>query len=336
MMVSASYLGVALLVFARLTKAATAEEWASQSIYQVMTDRFAVTDGSNPNCDLYKYCGGTWQGIRNKLDYIQEMGFTAIQISPVVKNFANDTAYGEAFHGYWPIDMYALNDNFGTADDLKALAKDLHDRNMYLMVDVVINDMATPINGDMTSKTVIDYAQFNPYNDAKFYHPYCNITDYANSTNAQDCWLGASVVALPDLDTESDVVASMMHNWIKQLVANYSIDGLRIDAAKHVNDDFLHTFVEAAGVFTFGEVYSGVIGDVCRYQSFMDGLPNYLTYFPLIQAFTAGAMTPLAQMVKDVYKGCKNITYMGSFVENHDLPRFASINPDLTVSFRTS
>ncbi|KAL3426885.1 alpha-amylase [Phlyctema vagabunda] len=325
-------MGLALLALAKITSAASADEWTGKAIYQVMTDRFAVTDGSDPDCDLFKYCGGTWQGIINKLDYIQGMGFSAIQISPVVQNFENDTDYGEAFHGYWPINNYAVNANFGSADDLKALSKALHDRDMYLMVDVVINDMATPINGPMTTKTIIDYSQFVPFNDAKYFHPYCNITNYENTTNAQECWLGADIVALPDLDTESDEVADLTHTWIKELIANYSIDGLRIDAAKHVPDAFLASFVQNAEVFTFGEIYSGVLDDVCRYQEFMDGLPNYLTYFPLIQAFTAGNMKGLAKMVGDVASDCQDIFYMGSFAENHDLPRFASLNNDLALA----
>jgi len=55
--------------------------WRSRSIYQVITDRFARTDGSTTaECVLpdNKICGGTWQGIINKLDYIQGMGFTAV------------------------------------------------------------------------------------------------------------------------------------------------------------------------------------------------------------------------------------------------------------------
>jgi alpha-amylase len=323
---------IALLSFGRLAEAAAASEWASRSIYQVMTDRFAVTNGSDPECDLLKYCGGTWAGLRNKLDYIQGMGFTAIQISPVVKNFPEDTVYGEAFHGYWPQDWYALNENFGTADDLKDLAKELHDRDMYLMVDVVINDMAVTIKEDMTPDTVIDYSKFNPFNDAKYYHPWCNLTSYFDIPVAQKCWLGSSVVALPDLDTENPVVESMINDWIKELVSNYSIDGLRIDAAKHVNDEFLHSFVKAAGVFTFGEVYNVDVKDVCRYQDFMDGVPNFPVYFPLIEAFANGNMFGLGDMVKSVPGECKNISYLGTFAENHDLPRFASLNPDLTVS----
>ena len=57
--------------------------WRSQSIYQVLTDRFARADGSTTaacNTRDQVYCGGTWQGIINKLDYIQGMGFTAVSI----------------------------------------------------------------------------------------------------------------------------------------------------------------------------------------------------------------------------------------------------------------
>lgn len=60
---------------------ATINDWRSRSIYQLITDRFARPDGSTTApCVLEenKYCGGTWQGIISKLDYIQGMGFTAV------------------------------------------------------------------------------------------------------------------------------------------------------------------------------------------------------------------------------------------------------------------
>lgn len=75
---SLALLGAALTA---LTHAATPAEWRSKSVYQVLTDRFARTDGSTTascNTEDRKYCGGTYQGIINKLDYIQGMGFTAV------------------------------------------------------------------------------------------------------------------------------------------------------------------------------------------------------------------------------------------------------------------
>lgn len=61
--------------------ALSAAEWRAQSVYQILTDRFAVTSGAyNVPCVPADgvYCGGTWQGIISHLDYIQDMGFTAV------------------------------------------------------------------------------------------------------------------------------------------------------------------------------------------------------------------------------------------------------------------
>lgn len=66
--------------------AATATGWKPRSIYQIMTDRFALTNGSTTApCDTaaQTYCGGTWRGIINNLDYIQNMGFDAVCTVPV-------------------------------------------------------------------------------------------------------------------------------------------------------------------------------------------------------------------------------------------------------------
>lgn len=72
----------ALAFFSAHVDCLTPEQWRSQSIYQVLTDRFARTDGSTTaKCDLAEYCGGTWRGIINHLDYIQNMGFTAVSIA---------------------------------------------------------------------------------------------------------------------------------------------------------------------------------------------------------------------------------------------------------------
>lgn len=62
------------------TLAASLEDWRTRSIYQVVTDRFALADGSAPTCNVGErlYCGGSWAGIMNKLDYIQDLGFDAI------------------------------------------------------------------------------------------------------------------------------------------------------------------------------------------------------------------------------------------------------------------
>lgn len=62
----------AVTALGALVQAADVEEWKSRSIYQVMIDRYALDDGSTDHeCELFKFCGGTWRGLMNKLDYIQ-------------------------------------------------------------------------------------------------------------------------------------------------------------------------------------------------------------------------------------------------------------------------
>lgn len=259
------------------------------------------------------------------------MGFTAVQISPVIKNIENNTLVGEAYHGYYQTDLYSVNEHFGTADELKDLADALHERDMWLVVDVVVNNMAQEFND--TYPPPLDYSVFNPFNNEDYFHPYCNVTEWENSTNYQDCWLYPEIVALADIATEQPAVVADFGTWIKGLVANYTIDGLRIDAAKHVNDGFLPLFLDAAGIFALGEVLTGVVDDMCRYQQLglLQGMPNYLEYYQIIDSLNGGVMTDIAAFIGDTRAGCNDTLALGTFVENHDMPRFASLNDDMAI-----
>jgi len=219
---------------------------------KVLTDRFAVGDAGTARCvtDDRKYCGGTYRGIIGKLDYIQNLGFDAIWISPIVANVEGFTVYGEAYHGYWAQDIYELNPHFGSADDLVALSNALHERDMYLMVDIVVNHFGPP-------NSSAPYTTFNPFNKPSYFHPRCLITDYNNQTDVEQCWLGDDKLALADVNTENSWVVKTLNCWIHTLVKDYSIDGIRIDTAKHVSKDFWPAFATSSGVYTIGEVLHG-------------------------------------------------------------------------------
>ena len=87
------------------------------------------------------------------------MGFTAVWISPIVKNVEGSTIDGDSYHGYWAQKINSLNEKFGTSDDLTNLTTALHDRGMYLMVDVVTNHMGNIGSGDS-----VDYSQYDVFN----------------------------------------------------------------------------------------------------------------------------------------------------------------------------
>ncbi|KAG9025387.1 hypothetical protein FRB95_010228 [Tulasnella sp. JGI-2019a] len=329
---------------ATFTWAASAADWRTRSIYQVITDRFALPTGSGIDptaCDPSKqqYCGGTWASITANLDYIQNMGFTAIWISPVNQNIPGPTAYGYPYHGYWIADLTQLNDQFGTEQDLINLSDELHKRGMYLMFDIVVNNVAS------TSLTP-DYSQYM-LKDASMYHPYCPV-DYSNVTSAQQCWLGDTKVPLPDVNTENPDVISAYNTWISDFVIKYKVDGLRIDAAKHVRPSFWGPFCQAAGVFCIGEVFGDPVPYTATYQgpTTLDSVLNFPQYSALTEAFSVSGPRNMSNLVdlftqaRDPQTGFSDPTLLGNFMENQDLPRWSNISVDpqsnwnaLTFSF---
>lgn len=235
------------------------------------------------------------------------------------------------YHGYWQTDLYSINTKFGTAADLQSLASALHSKGMYLMVDVVANHMGFAGCPENT-----DYSKLTPFNKASQYHPPCAITDYSNQTNVEQCWIGDCNMALPDIKTDDAAVASTMNSWIKTLVSNYSIDGLRIDSVKNVQKAFFPPWCQSAGVFCMGEVSNGEATYTYPYQQYMDSVLDYPLFYSMTRVFQqqtnmSDLVVGLAACVDNANYGCKDSTLMGTFLENHDQPRFPAGTQDMSL-----
>ena len=303
-----------------------------RTVYQLLTDRFARTDGSTTaSCPIRSYCGGSWNGIVDHLDYIQGMGFDTIWISPVVQNIEGYTHWGNAYHGYWAHDPRYLNDHFGSAQDLQALSKALHDKGMYLMVDVVANHVATSSAPDAFKPD----SSYGPFSTPADYHqPFCLI-DYNNETSVQVCSVGDTYVPLPDLNTESEHVVDFWYGWIRDLVRDYSIDAIRIDTVRNVRKSFWPGYVDAAGVYNVGEIFDGDTDYVAAFQQDAKINPlNYPVRINLVPAFqsTNGDMGALVSTIKAAEAGFVDTSLLGMFVNNQDNPRFESLTTDDAVS----
>ncbi|KAL6243114.1 hypothetical protein RBB50_010214 [Rhinocladiella similis] len=296
-------------------------DWRQRSIYQIVTDRFALSEGTTPKCGLREYCGGTWKGIESRLDYIAGMGFDAIWISPVIHNLEENTTWGHGYHGYWGDDPFRLNDNFGTVDDLRSLSDALHARKMALMVDVVINHLAINQHPDQ-----LDYSHFpEPFNSPFAFHPNCPI-NYNDQKSVEDCWLvDSQVPLLADVNTENPDIFDAIVKSVVDLVQTYSIDGIRLDTARHVPQRHLQRFQEAVNVFVTGEVLDRQVEYVAQYQRSMDSVLNYPLYFAINEVFAGNATFDTLQDVLDRERASfLDSTVLGNFLDNHDQARFAS------------
>ncbi|KAK6977446.1 alpha-amylase [Favolaschia claudopus] len=306
--------------------AADASDWRSRSIYQIMTDRFARADGSLiAPCDPKerKYCGGTWSGITKRLDYIQNMGFTAIWISPIVQQISGETYEGEAYHGYWPQNLYALNPHFGSEQDLKDLVNACHARGMYLMVDVVINHFAN--QGE-----IVKYENFVPFSNERFFHSRCPI-DWGNQTSIEYCWMGDGFVTLPDINTEDPQVIDTWKKYLNSAVSQYGIDGYRLDAVRNIPKPVWSDITRSVGVYMQGEVWDKNPNIICPYQEHMGGLHNYPFKEMATTVFTTpgGNLADLVEVAHQMQVQCKDVTLFGLFMENHDNPRLGSFTNDM-------
>ncbi|MEO8706516.1 MAG: alpha-amylase family glycosyl hydrolase, partial [Kofleriaceae bacterium] len=164
--------------------------WRDQVIYQIMIDRF---DNGDLNNDINvrpsvpgRYHGGDWQGVIDHLDYLEELGVTALWISPVVKNTEEDAGFA-SYHGYWTQDFLRPNAHFGDLTKLRELIDKAHEHGMLVILDVVTNHMGQlfyydingngqpddTISGGGFSHTCLQICQQNPASCSADEMTYC-------------------------------------------------------------------------------------------------------------------------------------------------------------------
>lgn len=119
-------------------------DWRDEIIYQVLVDRFADGDPNN-NFNVNKlnpggYHGGDWEGLINKLDYIEDLGVTALWVSPAVLNVEQDADFS-SYHGYWAQHLTKVNPHFGDLNKFRELVRECHKRNIKVILDIVANHM---------------------------------------------------------------------------------------------------------------------------------------------------------------------------------------------------
>jgi len=145
------------------------------SIYFVMSDRFANGDTSNDNAGLPEgrfssgfvpdeigwWHGGDFKGIAERIDYIKKMGFTSIWITPPVQQivFQGSSA---SYHGYWGLNFMTTDPHLGSESDFKAMVTAAHSAGLKVIIDVVANHTADVIQYKDNSTEYLEVSKF-PY-----------------------------------------------------------------------------------------------------------------------------------------------------------------------------
>jgi alpha-amylase len=308
-----------------------AELWRRSVIYFVLTDRFFDGDPSNNGDSVCfdpssptLFHGGDFKGLRDRLDYLGELGVDAVWITPVSKQIArrgNQCGY----HGYWADladpDDGELEPHLGSAADLTELVEEMHARNMKLIVDLVVN------HSGHTARIVTQHPEW--------FHP----REGCEALGPPDIYCPLS--SLPDFAQEREEVATYLDRLSASWMSRFAFDGIRMDTVKHVPASyFADRWVPAVlganpGLYLVGEIFDEGRYDLqLTYRAAgFHGFFDFPLRRALIQALAQNdSLDPVASRVQEAVNrfGIEGALLKSTFLDNHDVPRFLSEFPDGT------
>ncbi len=230
----------------RQRKADQLEGFSSADVIMLITpDRFANGDPDNDILpDMrettidrsvgFARHGGDIQGIRNQLDYIADLGYTAIWPSPLLENDMPSWSY----HGYAITDYYQVDPRFGTMDDYVALADEARARGMKLIFDGVVNHCGSS-HWWMEDLPFDDWLNFQDQLRETSHRRTVNQDPYAAKGDQALMTGGWFVPTMPDLNQRNPYMAEyLIQNniwWVEVL----GLGGIRQDTYPYPDKDFL-------------------------------------------------------------------------------------------------
>ncbi|GBF57654.1 cyclomaltodextrinase [Candidatus Phycosocius bacilliformis] len=311
-------------------------------VYQVMVDRFAPSRNLDAKRHLYaaprslqpwdkaptrghllleqglwtheiEFWGGDIDSLGTKLDYIKDLDIDVLYLGPIHDAFTN--------HKYDANDYFKVSPEYGTREDVKALAKDVHAKGMKLVLDGVLNHMGrnSPQFQDALKRPD------SPWRDWYFIGP-----EYKLGYRA---WW--DVANLPDVNWENPAVRARLYGDADSVIQGWlrdGIDGWRLDVAYDIGFRFLGEATKAAhqakpGALMLGEIYNYPE----QWLGPMDAMLNITAgevIYELVDGKVSGpqAGNILERMVQDSdYDGLLRSWIV---LDNHDRPRLANRLPD--------
>jgi glycosidase len=325
---------------------------SSDLIYLIMPDRFA---NGNPNNDTDKSLnekadrslpggrhGGDIEGIIKHLDYLEELGVTAIWSTPLCED--NDKVH--SYHTYGQSDVYKIDPRYGTNEEYVRLSAELKKRNMKLIKDYVTNHWGAEhwMYKDLPTYDWIH--QFPGFSQSN-YRMTTQFDTNAAAIDAKNCMDGWFVPSMPDLNQSNPLVLNYLIQNAIWWIEYADLDGFRVDTYSYNDKIGIAKWTKA---ITDEYPYFNIVGEVWMHDqaqmsywqkdSPISAIQSYNSYLPSVMDFTLhdafgnvfneDKATWNDGMIK-VYDNFANdflypnVNNLLTFVENHDTGRFNHI-----------
>lgn len=310
-------------------------DWCDKAVfYQIFVDRFCCGDREKDRSyinrswgeipDAKSFYGGDLKGVTQKLGYLQELGVTALYLTPVFSSPSN--------HKYDTVDYYRVDEMFGSAADLKELVQRAHERGMKVVLDAVFNHC---------SMLCAQFQDVLQKGRASCYYDWFIIRgDKPDPRNGNyECFAACSY--MPKWNTSNEEVQDFLLNVALYWMRECGIDGWRLDVADEVSHDFWRRFRKAVKrenpqAILIGESWHDA-NPWLRGDEF-DGIMNY--------SFTKACIDYFATKTRDVQSFCDRLNellmrntdqvneMMLNLLDSHDTERFLTLAKENTAALR--
>lgn len=305
-------------------------EWAEDIVmYHIFPDSFAsgkrslseqnrkitYEDEYGNSISSENHLGGTLNGVKENLDYLQEMGINCIYLNPIF--------VANSYHKYDTFDYFHVDPCMGTDEDLKELVKQCHARDIRVILDGVFNHCGS---GFFAFQDVLKKGAESEYYSWFYDMPVPVL--YLDPPNYEAF---AYVKEMPKMNTGNQQVVDYFCRVGKYWIEKADIDGWRLDVANEINHDFWRSFRKAVrsvkrDCFLIAEIWEDanvwLQGD--QFDSTMNYTFSYLcTDFFATRKIKASEFDEQIQKMIMRYPRRVSLTQM-NLLDSHDVPRFLS------------
>ena len=337
-------------------------------LYMLMPDRFAQGKDHNPQVKgMNTYVedrtqpslrhGGDLQGIREHLDYFNELGVTALWLTPVLENNSPDSKEGfSTYHGYATTNYYQVDPRFGTNDDYKALIEEAHAKGLKVVMDMIFNHCGYehPWVKDLPSKDWLNKPEWlsgKEEDKAKYLQTSYKLTPvldpYASQIDKQETVDGWFVPSMPDLNQRNTHVMKYLIQNSVWWIETVGIDGIRMDTYPYADREAMASWMrvldqEYPHFNTVGETWVTEPAYTAAWQkdsklssinSYLKTVMDFAFYDRVNQAVTEDTDDWWEGMNRIYNSLCYDYLYANpsnvlAFIDNHDTDRFLKDGKD--------
>ena len=336
----------------------------SDVLYMLMPDRFAsgrnitkpmkglnpyVVDRSKPSLRH----GGDLEGVRQHLDYFNQLGVTALWFTPMLENNSPDMNSQSTYHGYATTNYYRVDPRFGTNEDYARLVAEAHAKGLKVVMDMIFNHCGYdhPWVKDMPSKDWFNTPEWMKKGDSYYLQTSYKLTPvldpYASKVDKRETVDGWFVRSMPDLNQKNPHVMTYLIQNSEWWIETIGIDGIRMDTYPYADRKAMSQWMkilneEYPNFNTVGETWVTEPAYTAAWQK-DSKLSKVNSYLKTVMDFSFYDKINLAKHeetdawwkgLNRIYNSlCYDYLYENpssvmAFIENHDTDRFLENGKD--------